>query len=305
MGNLLTYEESLRWEDRDLDRGRFVMELNDAILKARSEDHSIWMTPTLMNLTLSWGSFFQFLWEKGADESYRIQLFPWLTQIQYEVLCRIFYSIGPPTNQSSNNIEELENEFQGDNNGLIGFEVAAYPDKYVYNLISLEDWNSQYLKLYPEFIEWRGCGSDYFPQIKKTLLYLEQEIKKHHEDEEVAKFMKKHENNIGVVYYEEVMKKKSVEDKIAYAEVVGNIVAEINFYSFEEDISKAEFEATNKKRRVFGIIKNGSKQYLSIDFEKGMFEVLNDRGVHLGEYRFCGTKNKDADKDGNHDLKSL
>jgi hypothetical protein len=305
MGNLLTYLESIKWENTELDRGRSIMQLNDAILQARKKEHSVYSHPDLYYLALSWGSFFNFLWNEGRDDSQRIARFPWLTQIQYDTLCKIFYSLGPPTNKPSRNLTELEDEFANNNNGLIGFEINPNLEKFVFNIESLCQWEIAYLKNHTEYIDWENCGHDYLPELKKTNELLDSEIKKYIKEEEIEKIRTKHNNDIGLIFYEEVMKKKSAEDRIAYAEELGGQIANLNYYQFDEKLTHNEEEYSHAKRRVYGIVKNVRKQYLSIDFEKGMFEVLNETGDHLGEFRFCGTKNKNADKDGGHDLWTL
>ena len=55
--------------------------------------------------------------------------------------------------------------------------------------------------------------------------------------------------------------------------------------------------------RYHGIIKDGKKQYISLDFHKGMFEFHDEKGIHLGEYFFDGTRNKGAEE--SHNLRTL
>lgn len=305
MGNLFTYTESIAWEDRNIDRGDDIMNLNIALLNARERGYAIYCSPDFTHLKLTWGYFFQFLWSEGKDETKRNNLFPWLSQIHYDILCRIFSSIGLTTPQKAKNFQELESEFTNVNNGLFGFRLAPIPAKYIYDCPTLFKWNSDYLIEHPELIDWQNCGHEYFAELKETIKFLDSEIERNIRKEEVPILKKKYNNDIELVFYEEIMKKQSVENRIAYAEIIGLKVANINYYKFEDKISTNESEQSKKKRRVFSTLKDGVRVFLSIDFEKGMFEILDHSGKHLGEFRFGGTKNKNADDEGNHDLKTV
>jgi len=69
----------------------------------------------------------------------------------------------------------------------------------------------------------------------------------------------------------------------------GQRVAERNFYSIDKRLS--EFNSSDtRKRFIFGAGIGKDRIYLSIDLEKGGFEVCNYKGDHLGEYFFNGTK---------------
>ncbi len=68
----------------------------------------------------------------------------------------------------------------------------------------------------------------------------------------------------------------------------GELVASRNGYQKEKAISKRN-TTNNKKRIVFGAGIGCSKIYLSIDLEKGGFEVCDYLGEHIGEYFFDGS----------------
>ncbi len=57
-------------------------------------------------------------------------------------------------------------------------------------------------------------------------------------------------------------------------------------------------------RKIFSLTgHDGKKKYISIDFKHGFFEFHDYRGDHLGEYRFNGEFNSEADP--SHNLKSV
>ena len=77
--------------------------------------------------------------------------------------------------------------------------------------------------------------------------------------------------------------------KTAEARALGKQVAELNFFEYSKGVSKANKGAI----RDIYVSKNttGRKIYLSIDVEKGAFEVCEDDGTHLKEILFNGKQN--------------
>ena len=57
-------------------------------------------------------------------------------------------------------------------------------------------------------------------------------------------------------------------------------------------------------RKIYSILnRNGKKQYISLDLRHGMMEFHDEKGTHLGEFRFTGVKNAEAES--SHDLQAL
>ncbi len=82
----------------------------------------------------------------------------------------------------------------------------------------------------------------------------------------------------------------------------GTHVARLN--GWEKDKNLSEINSTSQKmRHVFRPKKFKDKDaaFLSIDFEKRAFELLNHRGKHLGEISYLGEKNTGPKP--NHDIK--
>ena len=86
-------------------------------------------------------------------------------------------------------------------------------------------------------------------------------------------------------------------ERIAKFRVLGSQVAEINHYEFNKVISDKN-KTTEKLRDIYQS-KNttGRTVYLSIDFEKGAFEVCDDGGVHIEEILFNGNSNGSQELD--------
>lgn len=111
------------------------------------------------------------------------------------------------------------------------------------------------------------------------------------------------DKNVGVTFHDKIMNDKDGSRK-ALADVIGTEICETNFYIYEDKLTKDERIASGSYRKIFRIIsKSGKKQYISIDFAHGMFEFYNHKGEHLGEFRFNGMLNSQADS--THNLRTL
>ncbi len=81
---------------------------------------------------------------------------------------------------------------------------------------------------------------------------------------------------------------KTPNDRLAIIIDIGKKVAERNQYYSDRKVSEINTNSI-KKRIVFGAGKGRERVYLSIDLEKGGFEVCDYLGNHLGEYFFDGS----------------
>lgn len=101
-------------------------------------------------------------------------------------------------------------------------------------------------------------------------------------------------------FYSERDAAKNANDRLAVIIEIGRKVATRNQYYPDRKVSK--LNTTKKKLRiVFGAGRGRDRIYLSIDLEKGGFEVCNYLGEHLGEYFFDGTPN--LGKKAGHNLR--
>jgi hypothetical protein len=157
MGNLLTYKESLAWENTQTDYSKLIEDLQIAIVNARRWD-DLYRTPDLFALTLDWGSFFEVIWETQYDAARRTELFPWMGQIHHDVLVQLGW-LGTTPN-SSMNLVDLNAEFPNQNNGQISLRVAYPPTPYVYNRTSWIEFHRRYVSA--NGIRLRREEPDYF-----------------------------------------------------------------------------------------------------------------------------------------------
>ena len=92
-------------------------------------------------------------------------------------------------------------------------------------------------------------------------------------------------------------------EKEGYIREIGTRLCQANYYTYDREVSDK-----NKERSGYGVLRvifsiigrQGKKQYISLDFEKGMFEYYDYLGRHMGEYRFDGSNNKRAER--SHDI---
>ena len=91
----------------------------------------------------------------------------------------------------------------------------------------------------------------------------------------------------------------AANERLANFQIVGGWIARINGYVEDREVSRKS-GSKEKKRNVY--FNKASKQYLSIDYEKGAFEVHDQKGSHLFEINFYGQKINGRDDEGRHDL---
>lgn len=93
---------------------------------------------------------------------------------------------------------------------------------------------------------------------------------------------------------------KSNQERLAIIIEIGKKVAERNSYTHDNRVSTINTSDT-VKRIIFGAGKGKDKIYLSIDLEKGGFEVCNYLGEHIGEYFYDGSEI--SGKKAGHDIR--
>jgi hypothetical protein len=190
-------------------------------------------------------------------------------------------------------LDEIENTFPNANNGLIGPECNRFncnPDLTVFSEESWNCWKVAYLTKHPEHIDWKNTHP-YLPNLEYSNQRLSSECFRLFGCESHTDFYK----HTGLM---------AGGDKNALAMEVGKIVAESNFYQYNDALNKLN-QTDEHLRKIYMIEKLGRPLYLSIDVEKAAFEVCDHNGSHLGEYLFDGTKHQNADNKGKrkHDIK--
>jgi hypothetical protein len=100
-------------------------------------------------------------------------------------------------------------------------------------------------------------------------------------------------------FYKHRSDAKNKEEIRAIIVAFGKMVAERNFYEYDQKVSS--INTTGAQKRIIYSAGIGKERiYLSIDLEHGGFEICNYKGMHLGEYFFDG--NKKSDYKSGHDI---
>lgn len=170
-------------------------------------------------------------------------------------------------------------------------------ENYVWNCTSWEEWHRKWYEAHPEDIIW-PANQQWLPRPDRVLHILREELRR----ENIQLAGSDESKEIVSVFYERIMRRKGA-DIHAYALEIGSVVCRSNYYKEEPVLSKMEQAASGSLRRIFSIVKKGRQQFISIDCAHGMFEFHDDQGKHIGEFRFDGTHNAEAQSD--HSLQCI
>ena len=166
-----------------------------------------------------------------------------------------------------------------------GLETTPLPPQpYIYNTDTWSQWHKNWRESQIDFfshhqdqINWSHADENsLLPEPQFTMEIIQQELKN---------------NNIKVTTIQalhQLILSKG-DDKIACITRIGSEICRVNYYIEEKDLSSREHQRTGSLRKIFSIMRDGHKQYISLDFEKGRFEFCNEQGTHLGEYYFDGS----------------
>lgn len=214
---------------------------------------------------------------------------------------------------STNIINGLQNDFRKPNlldskadfnqksdpktNG--GLEYQEHPaTNYIFDTGTWNKWHYNWLYCHPECIIW---GKNVlWPRLDLVINKLKEELKKR----KISIPTK--DNDIGNAFHEGIMKHLNERDLKSYATLLGSTLCKYNYYHRETDLEKLEQENGNANAEtIFSIKKAGKYQFLSIDTRHGMLELCDDKGDHLGEYRFDGTPNGRKTTEADHGLRCV
>lgn len=199
--------------------------------------------------------------------------------------------------------------------GKGGFQYPGCKVDFIYDIPKWNSWHHNFLLSHPQVIEW--TMHSFLPNISKTLEIIEEELVLHLGEEEIDKRLKNKDFHIEekfdkplkgnaktLLFHRDVMSiYPAGGGRQGYCMKIGKAICECNYYQYEAELSSKEQQLCGSQRSIFSVLKEGHKQYISIDFEKGMFEFHNERGEHLGEFHYDGTQNGKARVD--HNLHSI
>lgn len=219
--------------------------------------------------------------------------------------------------------------------GQGGFNYPGCSESFITNRDKYEEWEINYFISHPDDIDWTHCCDPrlFMPQagainqilsdaidtyIAQNLfsdapLSFRRELVKKHRD---SLFKKKEyhsndnpneplkKNATALVFHREIMHcVPRGGPRQGYCIEIADKVCRANYYAHDAKLSSSESQASGTQRRIYCVTKKGNKQYISLDFEKGLFEFHDSGGVHLGEFFFDGSLNDSADP--SHNLRTL
>ncbi|WP_342331742.1 hypothetical protein [Pedobacter sp. FW305-3-2-15-E-R2A2] len=109
---------------------------------------------------------------------------------------------------------------------------------------------------------------------------------------------------LGISEFYEKFTGLSEREKLAEARTMGKRVAVLNHYRFDKELSRLNTDSKHKRDIYVSNNKQGRKWYLSVDVEKGAFEVCDHNGAHTKEILFNGKKNGEQKSDHSIKLKA-
>lgn len=299
MGHLFTINESLELKNTpEAERSKVFENFCKAVDTARKDRDIFYATEDIYYHTYSYGTFFTNLLYADWPTISKNQHLKGISSTVINLYHATAASIPNLVHIIESN-ERFNQQFEGMHIGNFGFEMQHAPQPFIFDDPSWHIWKQIWLRNHQDEIAWNKVPDSFLPNMHVANILLKEEVIRHGKEPE----LKKHNNNWNVTFYEEVMKKKGHETE-AYTIELGKRIAEANYYQFDDELSKREQKASGSLRNIYRLrSRNGDNQYLSLDHKHGMFEYHSRNGEHLGEYRFDGTYNSEAQ--ASHNLKTL
>lgn len=196
--------------------------------------------------------------------------------------------------------------------GFDGSAVSLSPYFYVIH----PDWlkhKSDYYSQHQDEIPWDDTHTDYLPNPHYLLCKMEDKMEEIGLDEDYKTSC----NSLGV----EKLTAESLPTRLkiaadmihefardlggsihAFAEEIGRLYAEANYFEHEADLSSSERAANGGSfRSIYSLYgQDNNVLFISVDFKHCMLEHHNEVGDHKGEYRLDGSSNKQEEGDSGH-----
>lgn len=328
MGNILITQEGVETSTiQEGIRDKSLFSFYEMINKAVDDGDKCFMLETAYQHTYSYGDYFPAFVNLSWDEFKNKKSLNGVSYNTYNYITNNCQNCSP-----SCIVNEIEFEQKRDPRGFGGFEHTDSSEDFLCNLAYWKRWHIKYLTSHPEDIQWDKNHS-FIPNINAVHEILEEEIINYIRKENIARINaatnKEKEinkikeelfdeadyhineditqplkiNAIALLFHRVVMASFKHTEMTAYCREIGKKVCEVNYYQHEKDLSNKEQQHCKSLRCIYSITKNGQKQYISLDFHKGMFEFHDESGRHLGEFLFDGTWNKKAEE--SHNFKTL
>ena len=328
MGSILITQEGVETNSIEVDsRDESLFNFYTMLEKAINLGDCCFMTEATYKHSYSYGDYYPAFVNLNWEDFQKIESLKGISFNTYNYITNNFLYIYPKSLTAEKDFEKL-NEPRGKG----GFKYSNCPEDFLCNISNWKKWHQDYLTIHPEKIQWKSNShlsnieaiyeileeevliyikGKYKERINKAANDTEQEIKKiwnelfadkkYYKNEDISQSVK--ENAVALFFHQVVMTSKDHNEMTAYCKEIGKKVCEQNYYQYDRELSTKEQNDCGSLREIYVIKKDGKKQYISLDFHKGMFEFHDEKGIHLGEYLFDGTFNKKAEE--SHNLKTL
>lgn len=324
MGSILLTQEGLETSTiEEKSRNESLLNFYMMFDEALKAGDSFYMTEDSLQHKYSYGDYFPAFVHLSWDEFKKIESLRGVEERVYQYITNNFRFISAPKSIKDEEEFELQDKPQGQG----GIEHSDSTSDFLCNVPRWGEWHCKYLTEHPDRIPWKE-NSPFIPNVEVVYKILKEEVLnyiKREYDEQISKARAPESeidriwsevyndkidrskkgaipmkgNAITLFFHCVVLPSKSKAEMIAYCKQIGKKVCTANYYKYEPKLSSCEEKACGSLRKIYSIVKAGKKQYISLDFHKGMFEFHDDQGIHLGEYLFDGTKNKDAEESHN------
>ncbi|WP_314918355.1 hypothetical protein [Capnocytophaga gingivalis] len=320
MGSILITQEGVETNSIEVDsRDKSFFNFYTMLEKALKFGDCCFMTEATYKHSYSYGDYYPAFVNLNWEDFQKIKSLKGISFNTYNYITNNFLYIYPKPLTAEKDFEKL-NEPRGKG----GFKYSNCPEDFLCCISRWNKWHSEYLTTHPKEIQWKSNShlsnieAVYDILKEEVLIYIkgkykehinkandtEQEIKKIWNELFADKKYHKKQNGIALFFHQVVMPSKGHNEMTAYCKKIGKKVCEQNYYQYENELSTNEQQVCGSLREIYSIInKKGEKQYISLDFHKGMFEFHDKKGKHLGEYLFDGTFNKKAEE--SHNLRTL
>ena len=233
-----------------------------------------------------WEDFYAYVWSKDN---------PYWKNVDMTIITYFQNEFRNP--KMINNIADFEVLQGPKTHGGFGYKGHPLTD-YVHNMVTWEDWHYKWNLEHPDEPDAEALYNGVWLCFDRLLAILSSELKKAN----IAVPLEPKE--IVNAFHEQIMKHLDERQIISEAKRIGAEICEANLYQREVELENLEAAYGNKHAERIYSLKIGNKyQFLSIDKQHGMLEWCDDKGEHIMEIRFDGSKNKK--KETNHSLQCV
>jgi len=308
MGQLFLVNESFELQNvPENKRDELLINFCKALNLAKVNRDSFYGTVDIYSRHYSYGPLFSGFLLSNISQIKHVDSLKGISDVSLSLFQSLAYAVPGLINIIKSQESYLE-DFKDDNYGFCGMDFLKKPNPFVGCDICWEHWKIAWYSLHQDAIFWPNGVDDnlFLPNLRYSNKILLSEItkKETHDFKENSKKVFFDRSNIGLSFHDNVMRSQG-SNLAAYTIKIGGEIAKANFYNYDAVLSNNETRAAgNSMRSIYKILgEDGLFKYISLDHRHGMFEFHNYKGEHLGEFKFDGSYNSEADV--SHNFKTI